>query len=453
MFLLVALHWFNPAVWYALRRMRREQEAACDAAVLDQRIPKHIYAACIVRVLELNAAQRQKHRRAPDAGLAFASGRKSVERRIRMIQSHSRQRLAAALLGPLQIALLNATQRADWDRLAGLAHVLGWTPLAAPYTVGLDLADGRAWAVPVKFLITAGTLGALLAWWSRSLESAMVGTADGVGPRTRVSTRGTAGGPLAQLFPRVLAWLPRDQHGALVALHARYWWRDARRRSNLISIAVVGVFVPVMLNVVNRGSSEFAASPAMLSFSLLLIGALAAITLTNQFGFDGSAYAANVVAGVPGRVELRARVLAFSLYTVPLLVAVSIGLVFFLREPSWAGLAVGSLFAGYGAGLAISLFVSILGAYPLPETSNPFALNSGAGVVKSLLTMVALAGAVVAAIPMVVASALLPEVWLWLAAPVGLGYGFGGALLGSWLAGDVLDHQMPELLHRVTPRR
>lgn len=104
MFLLAALHWFNPAVWYALRRMRREQEAACDAAVLDQRIPKHIYAACIVRVLELNAAQRQKHRRAPDAGLAFASGRKSVERRIRMIQSHSRQRLAAALLGPLVVA-------------------------------------------------------------------------------------------------------------------------------------------------------------------------------------------------------------------------------------------------------------------------------------------------------------------------------------------------------------
>ena len=33
---------------------------------------------------------------------------------------------------------------------------------------------------------------------------------------------------------------------------------------------------------------------------MLFVGALAAVTLANQFGYDGSAYAANVVAGVPG---------------------------------------------------------------------------------------------------------------------------------------------------------
>ena len=112
---------------------------------------------------------------------------------------------------------------------------------------------------------------------------------------------------MAQLFPRVAGWAPRNRFGALVAREARYWWRDARRRANLITIAVVGVFVPVM---VNLGGAGFAVdgeqgltaaaadtSPVMVTLSMLFVGVLAAVTLANQFGFDGSAYAANVVAG------------------------------------------------------------------------------------------------------------------------------------------------------------
>jgi len=362
--------------------------------------------------------------------------------------------VSAALLGPLQIAVLGAAERADWDRLAGVARVVGWTPIAAPYTIGVDLADGRAWAVPVKLLITALTIGALLWWWSASLESAMVGAAS-AGPAN--AARGNPQAAVAQLFPRVARSLRQDRYGALVALHARYWWRDTRRRANLITFAVVGVFVPVMVNVGSRGlvdgRADFDASPTVVSLSMLLVGVLAAVTLANQFGFDGSAYAANVIAGVPGRLELRARVAAFSLYIVPLLVVISIGLALFLREPRWTGLVAGSLFAAYGSGLAVVLFVSILGAYALPETSNPFAINTGAGVAKSLLTVVAMVAAGIVAIPMVVATALLGDVWLWLALPVGLGYGLGATLLGSYLAGDVLDRRMPELLVAVTPRR
>ncbi|MGI5212716.1 ABC transporter permease [Plantactinospora sp. CA-290183] len=363
----------------------------------------------------------------------------------------------AALLGPLQIALLGAARRADWDQLAGVARLVGWTPLAAPYTIGLDLADGRAWAVPVKLVITVATLGALLWWWSRSLESAMVGTAAGIGTGgARAGTGAPPEAPVAQLFPRVVRWLPRDRYGALVAREVRYWWRDTRRRANLISIAVAGVFVPLIANLGSRGmvegQADFDASPTLVSLSMIFVGSLAAITLVNQFGFDGSAYGANVIAGVPGRLELRARVFAFSLYIVPLLTVISIVLAFLLREPRWAGLMVGALFAAYGGGLAVALFVSIIGAYALPETSNPFAVNSGGGAAKSLLTFVAIAVGIAVSIPMVVAGALLPDVWLWLAAPVGIGYGLGAALLGSHLAGDLLDRRMPELLLKVTPR-
>ncbi|MBL6277171.1 ABC transporter permease [Micromonospora fiedleri] len=367
--------------------------------------------------------------------------------------------VAAALLGPLQLAGLAAIRDTDWDRLTGVATVIGWTPFGAPWTAGIDVAQGRAWAAPLKLLITVVTIVALLAWWSRSLESAMIGTAS-TGP-----TKGkpeVSGGAVAQLFPRAAGWLHRDRFGALVAREARYWWRDARRRANLITIAVVGLFVPVMVNVGGQGFSIDSeqgfslasdTSPLLVSLSMLFVGLLAAMTLANQFGFDGSAYAANVIAGVPGRLELRARMVAFSLYVLPMLVLVSVVMALILGEPTWIGFMAGTLIATFGAGLAVNSFVSVLAAYSLPETSNPFAMNSGAGVTKSLLALVAMVATAATGLPTVIAAALLGDAWLWLGLPLGILYGVGVALLGSYLAGDALDRRQPELLTAVTPRR
>ncbi|SCG59862.1 ABC transporter permease [Micromonospora coxensis] len=366
--------------------------------------------------------------------------------------------VVAALLGPLQIVVLAALRDADWDRLAGVAGVVGWTPFGAPWTVGVDVAEGRAWAAPVKLLITVVAIGVLLWWWSRSLESAMVGAAGAAPAKTR---RAPTGGAVAQLFPKMLGWAGRDRFGALVARECRYWWRDARRRANLITIAVVGVFVPVMVNlggpgfVASEQGVEFTgdSSPVLVSLSMLFVGVLASVTLANQFGFDGSAYAANVVAGVPGRLELLARMAAFSVYVVPMLGVVSVVIAVVLGEPGWIGVAAGALLAAYGAGLAINGYLSVLGAYSLPETSNPFAMNTGAGMAKSMLTLLSMVVSTAAAVPMVVAAALLGDAWLWLALPLGAAYGVGAALLGSYLAGDVLDRRQPELLATVTPRR
>ncbi|MFI7072707.1 ABC transporter permease [Micromonospora sediminicola] len=366
----------------------------------------------------------------------------------------------AALLGPLQLFVVAAVQQADWDRLTGVARVVGWTPFGAPWTAGVDVAEGRAGAAVAKLLITAATLGVLLLWWSRSLESAMVGAAS-AGPAR--APRGAVGGAVAQLFPRAVGWTRRDRFGALVARECRYWWRDARRRANLITVAVVGVFVPLMVNLggasfVVEGGAAFGeatadASPVVVSLSMVFVGVLASVTLANQFGFDGSGYAANVVAGVPGRVELRARMAAFSLYVVPILVVVAVVLALVLGRPQWLGVMAGGLFAAYGCGLAINGFISVLGAYSLPETSNPFAMNTGAGIAKSLLTLLSMVASTVAAVPFVVAAALLGDVWLWLSLPLGLAYGAGAALLGAYLAGDALDRRQPELLAAVTPRR
>jgi ABC-2 type transport system permease protein len=395
--------------------------------------------------------------------------------------------LLAALLGPLQLGVARAIQGAGLAQLLPIAEALGWTPLGAPYVAGFDVAAGRPGAAAVRLLVTAAALVLLLRWWSRALESAMVGTAS---RRPGSGAREGAGGPAAVfsggavtgLYPRGLGWLPRDQFGALVVREARYWWRDPRRRSSLIMIAILGVFIPALLTLGDSGFGAGAgaepgsgpagdagfgagpgfglgvgqsgdAPPGMAALSMLMVGALAALSLANQFGFDGTAYAAHLVVGIRGRTEMGARAAGFSLVMAPLLVVIPTVLVLVLGDPAALPALLGGLAAAYGTGLAVNQLISVYAAYALPESTNPFVINTGAGLAKSLLAIVALLGGLVLATPVAVAAVLLPPAWSGLLLPVGVGYGLAAAMLGSHIAGDVVDRRAPELLAAVTPRR
>ena len=342
--------------------------------------------------------------------------------------------VVAALLGPIQLLALAGAQRADWDRVADVAAVVSWTPLGAPYAMGLDVIAGRAWAVPIKLATVMATLAALLWWWSATLERAMLGAATAARPSA--IRRGT---PVAQL---VLPFLPRNRFGALVSREARYWWRETRRRASLITFSVVGIFLPVMMAVTGGGAGPL----------LLFVGALAAVGLSNQFGYEGSAYAANVVAGVPGRSELHARVAGYALYVTPLLIAIAVVVGAVTGRPGVIPSLLGVLVAAFGTGLAAVLPISVRGAYALPDTTNPFALSSGGGLAKGLMSFGALLAAVVGTIPIQVAGYLLGPAWLWAGFPIGVAYGAAAFVLGSRLAANWLDRRMPELLAAVTPR-
>jgi ABC-2 type transport system permease protein len=347
--------------------------------------------------------------------------------------------VVAALLGPLQLLAVAGAERADWNRIEEVARVVAWTPFGAPYTIGLDVALGRPWTVPIKLLIVLAAIGGLLWWWSSTVERAMVGAA---GASARRST--VAGSPVSRLLFR---WLPRTRFGALVAREVRYWWRETRRRATLITFGVVGVFLPALSAV--SGASAGTGTGLM----LLFVGALAAISLANQFGFEGTAYAANVAAGVPGRVEVRSRATGYSLYVVPLLIVIAIVVGFVTGAPESIPALLGKLAATYGVGLAVVLPISVRAAYALPDTTNPFAMSSGAGLTKGLLTLGAMLATIIVTLPLQLAGALLGDVWLWLGLPIGLGYGAAAYLIGSRLAGTMLDGRAPELLAAVTPNR
>ncbi|MEV4345393.1 ABC transporter permease [Actinoplanes sp. NPDC049596] len=349
--------------------------------------------------------------------------------------------VTAALLGPLQLAVLAALQRADWAAFGTVADIAGWTPLGAPFSVGLDVAAGRVWAVPLKLLIACAAIAALLWWWSATLERAMLGAA--------ASGRGgeatETGSPVDRLVGRLLFGrrLPATRFGALVAREVRYWLRETRRRASLITFTVVGLFLPVSISMSSGSVSPVA----------LFVGALAAIGLANQFGYEGSAYAANLTAGVPGRTEIHSRAAAHALFTMPLLVVVAIVATVVGGRPEAIGAQFGGLVAAYGVGLGVVLPISVLAAYALPETTSPFALSSGGGAAKGLLTLGAILATIVVSAPLQVVGFFLGDAWLWLGLPAGIAYGCAAYLIGSGVAGDLLDKRMPEVLAAVTAGR
>jgi ABC-2 type transport system permease protein len=346
--------------------------------------------------------------------------------------------LLAAAIGPLQLAALAGAQRADWDTVGAVARVVAWTPLGAPYSIGLDVAAGRTWQVPLKLLIVVVAIVALLWWWSTTIEGAMVGTASAAA--TRGKTTESSRSPVDLL---VLRRLPRTRFGALMSRDLRYWWRDPRRRANLITFSMVSLFLPVSMAV--SGSS-----PGSMN---ILVGSLAALALANQFGFDGTAYAANITTGVPGRVELNSRAAAHAAYTLPVLLFVAVLVGVLAENPARIPGTLGLLLAAYGVGLGLVLPLSVSAAYALPESQNPFAMSSGGGAAKGFLAMGVLVGAVIVSIPLQLIALFIGPIWLWIGLPVGIAYGAAGFLIGSGVAADRLDRQMPELLSTVTPNR
>jgi len=89
-----ALHWFNPLVWVAVRRMRRERERACDDRVLNAGLTPSRYARHLFHIAELFGT----HRYAAIAAVAMAQ-KSGLEGRVRAVLDKTRSRRTLTRFG------------------------------------------------------------------------------------------------------------------------------------------------------------------------------------------------------------------------------------------------------------------------------------------------------------------------------------------------------------------
>jgi len=359
----------------------------------------------------------------------------------------------ASSIGPLQWLVVTTAERGNVDQAVRVANILGWTPLAAPYVLPYDVAAGRWLVAAVRLAMTLAAIGLLLWWWSRTIQSAMLGVTSG-GPVKQ--QRGHAGGAVASLFPRALrGWTRPTAFGAIVARESRFWWRDPRRRASLISILMASAVLPIFLNFASRNGGANALGAASFGFAVSMAGTMGGMLLGNQFAFDGNAFGAHLLGHVPGRLELRARAAALGLVTVPVQIVVVVAVTLAAGTPSQVAPGLGMLAASFGAAVAVASVLSVLAPYPLPESTNPFALNSGGSSAKGMLAVVAMIATLAISTPVIIATWLLRDAATgqWVILVVGLAYGAAATALGTYIAGDILDRKGPEILAAVTPRR
>ncbi|MEV4130785.1 ABC transporter permease [Dactylosporangium sp. NPDC049742] len=382
-----------------------------------------------------------------------------------MLRSRKVRDLAALLIAlagiscnPVFQLIFALVENGESKQATTIGGVLSWTPLAAPFVAYVDAIEGDWALVAARLAIGVAGVAALLWWWLQTIESAMLGTAS-TGAAKKVKAIDKR--PVRAFLPGVLRSWPAGRFTGLVAREVRYWFRDPRRRASLISLLAASIVVPFAFTFgFGGGSDEQEAarqsagmSGGALVFSLLFAGAFVGLVLVNQFGNDGTAYALHMLTNVPGQVELAARAAGVGILAFPLLAAGTVVVSVIAGHTDQLPAALGVGLCAFGISVGAAGITSVLAPYPMPDTTNPFAMNTGQGSAKSMLSLVCMLATWALTAPLIVAFFLLPDGFAWVLLPAGLLWGSGLAWTGTRLAGSLLERRAPEVLVAVTPKR
>ncbi|MFE1627374.1 M56 family metallopeptidase [Brevibacillus reuszeri] len=113
---LLILNWFNPLLWYAASRMRRDQEIACDALALTYMREAEVqkYGFTMIKLLELCSGQRTTALTA-----SFSSSRNHLKRRIEMISSFKKKAYTWTTSGIIVVLALGVFTLTDAKQVFG----------------------------------------------------------------------------------------------------------------------------------------------------------------------------------------------------------------------------------------------------------------------------------------------------------------------------------------------
>jgi ABC-2 type transport system permease protein len=282
--------------------------------------------------------------------------------------------------------------------------------------------------------IAVGTLVGVFVLWRASLDA---------------STRITGGGPArtivgGRLGP--LGWMPATPTGAVAARSLIYWFRDARHTRQLIIIPLLPALMLLWWWLIDIDGIAYAIGP--------IVASLLPLSVFAGLSYDGTAFAAELAAGVRGVHDRLGRAVALLIIATPSVIVVQVVVAVIIGHvgdlPALLGLSLGTLLVSVGVVSVSSARIVV----PVARSGrNPFSAPAGAATTSIVASYAVMGATAVLALPVVVLAvvALLTGSatigWLALAAGVLLGGGvaFGGIVLG----GRVLDASGPGVLARL----
>ena len=338
---------------------------------------------------------------------------------------------------PIAAALLRdvpAGGSAFFSRITAVIEALGFSPFGAVWSIPGRVALGDVPGALLASGIALATLAGLVLLWRAALAVSL--QSRGEGPAK--AARGGRLGPLGLL--------PSTPTGAIAARALIYWFRDSRLTRQLILIPVLPALMLMWWLLFDIDAIAFLAGP--------IVATLLPLSVFAGLSYDGTAFAAELAAGVRGLHDRLGRAIALLVIAGPataivqVAVAVIIGRVADL--PALLALALGTLLVSVGVVSLSSARVVV----PVTRSGrNPFSAQPGAATVSVVGSYVVMGAtgvlaAPVSALAIVALVAGIPAVG-WAALAVALVLGSAVTLGGVVVGGRVLDASGPAVLARL----
>lgn len=360
--------------------------------------------------------------------------------------------------------------------LATAGRVAGLTPLGWALAGPGYLASGQV-AAGIVLMVGALACVPCLAWaWGRVVRRVMTRPESASSRRARAYAPGqprrgagragaaASGSPASQgddaaarlgLDPlpwhRRLSGLLPSPAAAVAARCLRYWRSDPRYLVAGVSIALVPVVIAIPLLALPRDEGEAVPPEVMLGAGPLL-AVMCCMTLANDLGFDSTALWQHVAAGLRGWQDRLGRVVAASLWQVPVLAVMTVGSTWYAGRwqalPAVLGVSLAMLGASYGWSSVLSILLPT--ETQTPDESPMKSKTSGMAFIGGMVQMVSVLLVALLAAPVLAGTIAVAVTgawaWGWLVLAAGAAWGVGMVALGCWWGGQLLDRRQVAVL-------
>lgn len=315
-----------------------------------------------------------------------------------------------------------------------LAELAAWTPFGAAWSLPSAVHDG-AWGVAVaRLAIAVGTVALLWSLWDRSLAKALVTPSVGGG-------RGARG--------KGLGWFerfPSTPMGAVAARCTTYWIRDPRYSAGISII----LLMPVILWVPASASGSL----ELLLLAGPVVAWVLAFSVSNDVGYDYTAFALHIATGVSGRADRWGRAVPVLVFGTALTVVVALTGVALAGRWDVAAPVLGVCLGTIGLTLGVSSAASARLVYPVPKPGeSPLKSPQGAAMATMAAQTVTMLVVLGLSLPIigtgiwaVVSGNLLVG---WIVFVLGVAEGAGVLVAGVRWGARVYERRAPELLQQV----